>query len=231
MAEENLPCTTTDPMADIKESGDDAVLISEVEQSDLDSLTTILARSFHPVNPYVAQALPDTPAMRDWWKRIYSEAIESSTCRVLVARRESEPDMSVVGVLPLRLISAKEDCGGFWTSPLHPWTTDHDESIWQPSISLMTEQEKEVMKGRKHFLLELLAVDHAYKHQGIGSRLLTKACDIADQTGCPIFLQAHSKAAGFYKRLDFEAVAEAILPGEAQYLEYELVREPKTKST
>jgi GNAT superfamily N-acetyltransferase len=176
--------------------------VREAEDSDLDSLTTILARSFFPVNAYVKAALPDTSLMREWWREVYREEISSSACHPLIACDPSNDEDSVVGVVCLRLINPGEDAvGGFWAR--HPWTPDHNQAKWGPPVACMMHYEQKLMHdgGLPYYLLELLAVDHDYKGQGIGMRLVLSACDIADHGGRPVFLQSGS-ARDFYLRLN-----------------------------
>lgn len=186
------------------------IVLREAEDSDVGSLTTILARSFFPINAYVKAALPDTSLMREWWRKVYREEISSSACHPLIACDASNSEDSVVGVACLRLIDPSQDAvGGFWDR--HPWTPDHDQTRWGPPVACMMHYEQKLMHdvGMPYYLLELLAVDHAYKGQSIGRRLVLAACDIADHGGLAIFLQSGS-ARDFYLRLNrgFKVQAE-----------------------
>jgi ribosomal protein S18 acetylase RimI-like enzyme len=80
------------------------------------------------------------------------------------------------------------------------------------------------MGGRSHYLIELFGTDHAYKGCGVGSKMLKKACDIADETGDDIFVQANASAIGFYEKFGFKSEGEVLMPGEDEYLETFMVR-------
>lgn len=176
---------------------DSTIEIREADTTHVESLKTILARSFFPVNDIVREALPDNAEMRDWWGEVYAEEVDNPKCRLLIAVDLSTS--AVVGVLCLRHIEAGDAFGGFWTK--HPWTESHSKPLWKPSVDCMVAYEESVMRGRPHYLLELMAVDHEYKSRAIGRRLVQEACKMADEARLPIFLQSGG-AKDYYMRLN-----------------------------
>ena len=166
-------------------------------------MTTILPRSFFPINEFVKKVLPDTALMRDWWARVYNEEISNSACHVLIAKDKAT--QAVVGVLPMRMIGAENVAGGFWQK--HTWTVDHG-SEWGPPIECQSYYEKQIMGNEEHLLIELLAVDYDYRSVGIGKALVKQACQIADDSNRSIFVQSGS-AKGFYLGLDNSFHVEA----------------------
>lgn len=80
------------------------------------------------------------------------------------------------------------------------------------------------MMGQAHFVIELFGVDHSVKGYGLGKMLLTKACEIADEAGLPIFVMANASAQGIYPKVGFELRDVKVLPGELKYEEFMLVR-------
>ena len=199
------------------------ITVCEARRSDLSSLSTIVARSFHPVNPYIKQAFPDTPKLREWWSRIFEDEMRNDSCRVLIAL-DSNTDI-IVGILTLRLLGPDDRGAGFWTA--YPSTEDHDHEKTTSMIEVMVEARERLMFGRPHYLIELFGADHGHKGRGVGTKLLARACEIADQAGHDVFVQANASAMGFYTRLSFECEGEAVMPGEAKYSEYMMVRRYK----
>ena len=197
--------------------------VCEARQSDLPSLTTIVPRSFHPVNAYIKQALPDTPKLRDYWFRIFEDERKDTSCHVLIALDPNTDNE--IGILTLRLLGPDEGGAGFWT--MYPYTDDHDHEKTKSMVDCMVEARERLMMGRSHYLIELFGADHAYKGRGIGTKLLARACEIADQHGHDIFVQANASARDFYARLSFQCEGEAVMPGEAKYTEYIMVRRYK----
>jgi ribosomal protein S18 acetylase RimI-like enzyme len=196
------------------------VSITEARQSDLESLTTILPRSFHPVNAYQRVAQPDTPKIREWWRRVFEDEIKDDNCHPIVAI-DPTTDKDV-GVLTLRRFEPEGKGSGFWS--MYPLTDDHNKAMCDAFIFKMTEWREKLMGGRSHYLIELFGTDHAYKGCGVGSKMLKKACDIADETGDDIFVQANASAIGFYEKFGFKSEGEVLMPGEDEYLETFMVR-------
>lgn len=205
-------------------TADNEIKITEAQHSDLDSLSTILARSFHPVNPYIKKCLPDTPSVREWWTQLFRSGIDSLSSRILIAST-STPNQ-VVGVLILGFMQADEKGAGNWTK--HAPSPDIDTNMFTAMIDNMITQRERLMLGRRHFLVELLAVDHEYKGRGLGRRLLARACELVDESGRECFVQANRGARGFYEREGFVLEAEVGMPkdgeGEEEYVECLLVR-------
>ncbi|KAI4265651.1 MAG: hypothetical protein L6R38_009265, partial [Xanthoria sp. 2 TBL-2021] len=151
---------------------EDTIHVLPARPSDLLSLETIVARSFHPGNPYVQSALPDTPTMRGWWRTVFQGEIENPACYPLIA--VNTPSNEVVGFLCLRYMhmhpAEEEKAGGFWTE--HPWTEDHDEGKWRFVIDCLVHWEEEVMrgngKGAGYLHLELMGVEQAYQGRDVG---------------------------------------------------------------
>lgn len=198
--------------------------VIEAQASNLTSLSTIVARSFHPVNPYIKNTFPDTALMRQWWTKVFSDEIDSLSCKVLTA--VDSDDGTAIGVLCLRLLGAEDRGSGLWT--MYDLTADHDEVAYQPMIAGMSEHRERTMLGKPHFLIELFGVDDAYKGRQTGKKLLSRACQIADEARHETFVQANASARGFYCKLGFVEQGKTVMPGEAEYVEYMLVRPCKS---
>ncbi|KAK4546798.1 hypothetical protein LTR36_001530 [Oleoguttula mirabilis] len=194
--------------------------VIEATLSNVKSLSTIVSRSFHPVNPYIKKVFPDTARMRQWWAQIFTDEIHDSSCKVLTAIDPN--DGAAIGALTLRLLGAEDRGSGLWT--MYDLTEDHDTMAYQPMVAGMTEHRERTMLGTPHFLIELFGVDDAYKGRQIGKKLLMRACQIADQAGYDTFVQANASARAFYCKLGFVEQGKSVMPGEAEYVEYMLVR-------
>ena len=194
--------------------------VVEADESNIASLKTIVARSFHPVNPYIRNTLPDTPLMREWWAQNFTEQLRDPRCNVLTVLDQASKD--AVGILLLRLMGPQERGSGSWTS--RELTDDHDKEAYKPMIDGMTEHRERVMFGTAHFMIELFGVDHALKGRRLGDRLLRRACEIADEAGYPTFVQSNQFAKAFYEKHGFEEKGRSDMPGEIKYSEFMLLR-------
>ena len=57
--------------------------------------------------------------------------------------------------------------------------------------------------------------------------LIQECCDQADASGVETFVEVNHSALPLYQKYDFEAKAEKGMPGEVEYTEYFLVRQPR----
>ncbi|KAK3052008.1 hypothetical protein LTR09_006962 [Extremus antarcticus] len=207
--------------------------ILPIRDSDIPALTTILARSFHPTNPYIKATLPDTPAVREWWREIFQNCLADTRWHVLVASPAATPsgstDEEAIGVLILRLMQPHELGSGLWTA--FPRTREHDAEKYDSMVGAMSKHREAIMRvgdevgARVHYLVELLGVDHSWKGKGIGAALLRRACEVADAEGLEVFVQANGSARAFYEKVGgFGVVAREVMPGGNGYEEFMLVR-------
>lgn len=203
-------------------NADGEVTVIEARPSDVESLTTILPRSFHPVNPYIKKTLPDTPSVREWWSRLFLNEIEDPACNVLIALDPATG--KDIGILNLRLLGPEERGVGLWTDPTFELSPDIDREMLQAMVDSMIEWREKLMMGKPNFLIELFGAEHGWKGKGVGTKLLRRAVEIADQRGYDVFVQANGSAKGFYERVGFKCEAEVVMPGEAKYSEFMMVR-------
>ena len=129
---------------------------------DLESLSTIFPRSFHPVNAFQKRSIPDTSLVRQWWIETYTRVFSSSSREeVLVVRdsamqevdhtrpREEGKGHNVIGVIRLRRFEPGEKGAGFWTEMM-PLTRDHDGPSCMGFIVPMAEQRFKLLGDTPH---------------------------------------------------------------------------------
>ncbi|KAI1310173.1 acyl-CoA N-acyltransferase [Xylaria venustula] len=182
------------------------IAFREAVPQDLDSLATLVPRSFFPANNLMQKLFPDTPTMRAWWRGVFEEYIRNPEFHLPVAIDTAT--RAVVGAITLRGVQRGEPLGGFMAQ--HPTTQDHPEELWQKAIEGFIEDEKLHVGDRDRFLIEVMGVDQTCQGKGIGKRLVTMVCEIADSKGYPIFLET-SQAREFYTKQGkgFDVVPQA----------------------
>ena len=74
--------------------------------------------------------------------------------------------------------------------------------------------------------LDMLVVDPAYRGQGAASMLIRWGCELADQEGVPVYVDAHIDAAPMYRRFGFEDREDKAVTSEGAV---SMIREPQTK--
>ncbi|KAK3681171.1 3'-5'-exoribonuclease [Vermiconidia calcicola] len=200
------------------------VSITEATQNEVLSMSTLEARAFHPVNPYHRKCFPDTPLVRQWWCSIFESEVEDPTCYPLIAVDTQATDDSkrAVGVLLLRRFERGQKGGGSFTS--FPLTDDHDKEGCASMFKGAGEHREALIGDRRHLVVQYFGVDHEYKGSSIGTRLLERACEIADDEGIDIFVEANKSATSFYMKVGFDSERELTMPGPEQYVECLMVR-------
>lgn len=199
------------------------VVLTTANASHLDSLSTIVARSFHPVNAYIRSVWPDTAAIRQYWINLFRKEIDSPNAHTLVLVEEKTND--VLGVLALRLMAEDERGSGMWRED--ETAADMNVNAYIHMVDAMTTCREQCMLGQSHFLIQLFGVDHKAKGLGLGKMLLTRACDIAAEEGHETFVQANVYAKDFYQKQGFVLKEVVMLPGDDKYEEFMLVRPVK----
>jgi GNAT superfamily N-acetyltransferase len=181
---------------------DDAeYIVRDTMEADVDSMTTIVTRSFAP-DAFMNDAFPDTSTIRQWWAQIYSNALATPSCRLLVAMDGS----NVIGLLTLHLSPARpkdsaqssDEVGGVCF--LVPSTSEHPELLLSAFKTWSELRTQSIPERAQNFGIELVAVDREYQNHGIGKRLVMRACELADKEGAWIFLVT-TKAKDYYLNL------------------------------
>ncbi|KAI7283383.1 hypothetical protein KC345_g3017 [Hortaea werneckii] len=195
--------------------------VIEAQEPHLDSLQTIVPRAFHPTNPYIRKVFPDTPLIRQWWRINFAQQIANPACKVLVVVDPSD-ETTIRGLLTMKQMEPAEHGSGSWTA--NALTPDHDQVAFRPMIDGMTAHRERIMFGTRHFMIELFGVEHGAKGTGIGGKLLRRACEIADQSRLPMFVQSNMFAWELYARFGFEERGREDMPGDEGYREIMMVR-------
>lgn len=187
-------------------------VISEAEKEDLPSIGTLHVRAFHPspANKWHRDVFKDTPANSKWWQERYASDIDDQRCLLLKA---ASPKIAneVIGLLCMRKIAAGESGAGKWTSFPHMPDTDPDE--YDTMVASMLEYRQKVMGDKAFFLLEHFGIDARYQGTGLGTRVIRRAMETADEARLEVYVQANEFAAGFYTRCGFESVGRVKMPG------------------
>ncbi len=90
----------------------------------------------------------------------------------------------------------------------------------------------EIMKGRKCYNLQRMAVNPLFQHRGYGTKSLKKSLLKADSENLPVFLSTNTaKNVIFYSRLGFVLIKKCEFPfddDEAHSMNYFMIREPNS---
>jgi ribosomal protein S18 acetylase RimI-like enzyme len=180
----------------------------KVEVQDIPSIGTLHARAFHPTMEWHRKNFPSS--MAPWWEAKYALDVDNPDCYLL---KISSPESSstVLGLLSLRKYKADERGAGRWSS--FPPPPEIDRAAFDGVVNSMIEHRERLMLGRPHFVIDHLGVDHENRGQGLGSKLLARACEVADQEQLDIFVEANEFAESFYQKFGFKTEERLKMPG------------------
>ncbi|KAJ6438861.1 NAD(P)-binding protein [Purpureocillium lavendulum] len=182
--------------------------VERVDGRDVASLGTLHARAFHPGNAWHRRVLP--ASISPWWRDKYALDMADPAYRLLKVSSPAAPDV-VLGLICVRRYAADERGAGRWTRLPPPPGADAD--AYAAMIRSMIQHRERLMLGRAHLCVDYLAVDAESQGRGFGTRLLARACGIADDQGLDVFVQANEFAEGFYRRFGFRSEQKLQMPG------------------
>ncbi|KAL3480354.1 acyl-CoA N-acyltransferase [Aspergillus californicus] len=192
------------------------LLVSQAEPQDLPSISTIHTRAFHPTREWHRKVFPSSIA--PWWEAKYALDINDPGCFVLkISSTDSSTTLqaptttTVLGLLCLRKYQAHEKGAGRWTS--FPPPPEVDREAYDAMISSMVKYRERFMLGRAHLCIDHFGVDAEYQSRGLGTRLMARACEIADRERLDIFVEANEFAESFYQRFGFGTEERLEMPG------------------
>lgn len=191
--------------------------VEAVTAQDLPSLGTINERAFHPNGEWHRKLFPSSAT--PWWKEKFALDLNDPTYRILKVSSPEFPG-KVGGIICLRKYEAGERGAGRWTT--YPGPPEGDAESYKAVIQSMIVYRERFMLEQTHMTVDFFGVDAEHQGSGLGSKLLTKACQIADEEKLDMFVQANQYAYKFYQRFGFKAQGEEEMPGGL--VEYFLIR-------
>jgi GNAT superfamily N-acetyltransferase len=212
--------------------------IREAELSDLDDLSTLFQRSFHPKSPYMRRTFPDSRGMRQWWRAANEFAILDPDVRLLVVTSEKRIG-GIVAYARCRFYtdqtptamtscSGEDLSAGTWTLMGPP--PEGELELFQAMADFLGEMHHMHMAGRAHYLLELVGTIQEAQGEGAGRILMDALGAEADERGVEIFVETNNMVVDFYKKLGWMVKDERAMPGDLGYVEFVLVRYPELRS-
>jgi GNAT superfamily N-acetyltransferase len=84
-----------------------------------------------------------------------------------------------------------------------------ESNVFPPEYSALISQSAAYCLSDPHWYLGLIAVDPAYRGQGVGTKLLEYSLAIVDRDGLPAYLESTNAAnRSLYRRVGFQELAE-----------------------
>ncbi|KAF9894808.1 hypothetical protein FE257_004429 [Aspergillus nanangensis] len=185
---------------------------------DVSSLTHVILSAFS--TPHDREMFPDTPGIHAWWDEFNRHDLLH------------KPGVRYVKAVDMSLPGSIMACAKWDFQPENrgnrfpPWHEDSNQSECGAFFGECDAARQAVMKDRKHYFLDILVTDPDHRRRGAATLLLRWGCDMADQAGMPIYLDATESGAPVYQKHDFVIQPVSIpLPGDI----VAMVREPQPK--
>ncbi|RMX77828.1 hypothetical protein D0869_09574 [Hortaea werneckii] len=175
--------------------------LQPLQPSDIPSCIQIYFHSFQ--NPHSLACWPRIPSVRQWWEDIFSREMAS------------EPGSHWFKTVDV----ASGEMVGFvkWQEPrwdgveveigLPEWPAEADRRVCDETFGEWGRRRRELMGGRGHWYLEIIATHPQYQGRGAGSMMINWGLERADQDNVEAYLEASPEAVSLYEKLGFENVA------------------------
>ncbi|KAL4762084.1 GNAT family N-acetyltransferase [Aspergillus foveolatus] len=177
--------------------------LSPVLPADIPALTTVWFAAF--TDPAIRQLFPDTPGVRWWLTAANQHDLHSKPFQKYVkivdssARDEhGQEHERIIGYAKWDL-STPEERGSRY--PL--WHHDMPAAECEVFFEREDRERRRVMEGLEHYYLDTLVVHPDYQRRGAGSMLVQWGCDLADEEGVALYVDASRAGAPLYERFGF----------------------------
>ncbi|KAL1311863.1 hypothetical protein AAFC00_001935 [Neodothiora populina] len=189
------------------------------DQSDVKALASVFFDSFNA--PFFKYAMPDTPRTREWWEKAWLMGIKDDpTARTFIVfdsstkdevRHEGKPVAFCRWIVP----QSDGNLDRLWPDLLED---EWDMGVMGSFFHGMDENRAKLMGKRPHWMLEMLGTHEDYQRHGLGSALVKWGCDLADQDGLEVYLDASERGAPVYqKHFAFESRMQINIPDRPAY--------------
>ena len=167
-------------------------------------------------------------ASKFWYDSVIEEIADPNAHFICVEDTDS-PDKPVVAYAKWNAPSAP------MSTDLPEWPAGGDHEIANYFFGNLVRRHAEIMKGRKHWYLELVATRPEYQGRGAAGRLLRWGLAKADEDGAEVYLEASPDGKPIYEHLGFNEVDRLVVQlkkevlGENEFIECFMIR-PVTKA-
>lgn len=167
--------------------------------SDADALTDIYFSAFS--NDAISLLVfPRDPESRKWWYDSVVEEMGDPNAHFMCIIDTESPDQKVVAYSKWNGSDAPFPDG---SNPIK-WPANSDSELADHFFGNLLSRHAKMMRGRKHWYLELLATRKEYQGRGAASQLLKWGLAQSDAAGTETYLEASPEGKPVYERFGFE---------------------------
>ncbi|EXK77166.1 hypothetical protein FOQG_18120 [Fusarium oxysporum f. sp. raphani 54005] len=179
-----------------------ALILEEATLDDVPALTELWYAAF--TDPGVRHLWPDTPRVRKWWDDANREDIRTKSFQHYI--KVVDPKAKDGQGRPRIAAFAKWDTATPEVrGPRYPpWVEDMPIQDCDAFLKRLERSRLQAMGGQKeHYYLDMLATHPEYQRRGAGSMLIKWGCDLADENGVEVYVDASKDAAPLYWKFGF----------------------------
>ncbi|KAH8908544.1 acyl-CoA N-acyltransferase [Coniochaeta sp. PMI_546] len=159
----------------------------------------------------------------DWWYASLSDEIKDPAAHFIVIEDVSTTPPTMAAFAKWNRIQAS-------TKPQEPlpdnWPSNGDQDLGRRFFGELHAKHGEIMGGREHWNLELIATKKAYQRKGLGARLVQWGVDRAAEDGWDCYLDSTPEGRRLYEKLGFKTLCTTEFP-EINYTQEFMVLEHK----
>ncbi|KAI8665390.1 hypothetical protein LRP88_04101 [Fusarium phalaenopsidis] len=187
-----------------------ALVLEKATLEDVPALTELWYAGF--TDPGVRYLWPDTPGMRKWWDEANREDLANKTyqhyIKVIDPSSKDHQGRPRIAAFAKWDTATQEERG-----PRYPaWNPDMPLQAIEDFIQSLENSRQGVMAGKiKHYYLDTLVTHPEYQRRGAGSMLMKWGCDLADENGAELYVDASKDGSFLYRKFGF---IEQTLEGE-----------------
>ncbi|KAK4953838.1 hypothetical protein LTR10_008442 [Elasticomyces elasticus] len=165
-------------------------------ESDISRCVDIYFAAFQ--NPHSLACWPrGVPAVRSWWEAMFHDELhEPGSTWIKAVSHET-------GEIAAYCKWRQHEEGCVLETDLPQWPEGADARLCDETFGDWARKHSELMGGKAHMYLEMVATDPKFQGQGAGSQLMRWGLARADQDGVESYLEASPDAVRLYEHLGF----------------------------
>jgi GNAT superfamily N-acetyltransferase len=105
------------------------------------------------------------------------------------------------------------------------WPETGDRELGRRFFAELHDKHHEIMGGRGHWYLELIATKKGYQRRGLGAQLVRWGMEKADEEGWDCYLDSTPEGKPLYRKLGFKTLCTTAFP-EIEYTQAFMLRHP-----
>lgn len=185
------------------------LLLRKATAEDATALTDIYFSSFS-IDAISLLVFPRNESSHSWW---YNSVLEEIT----------DPNSHFLCIYDSSSSTQKPIAYAKWNSPDAPvgtdlpaWPEGADQAIGNHFFGNLVGRHAKIMKGRRHWYLEIICTSPQYQGKGAAGQLLRWGIERSDEDGTETYLEASPDGLPIYQRFGFEEVDRLVVELEGK---------------